>query len=437
MKDYKINFDIDTGSIKDALNMIASLSAGLYEQINSLKEKALTIDDKTKDQLKKEIENLFKPAGLNYNEIINESLKSKKRFSDITGTISNEEELKDALAQFKKDVFSKIIEVLHSDKGDEKQKGIYFELLNELSLNETGGIISDIDDKISSLIKKRLFAKDLEDIRLISVEIENLKRKKSSIENNHTVLDELDLLNKKYVVEQKLHSLKGDNSRLFIDDLMQELNGLERSVITEEEQVKYLELKKQLLKEISLFREGGIKSESFNEIKENIDKGFGNTDWYKVQRAAVESLSDNIDVLLTKSWERSFGEANSFLEQFILNVSKALANLAAESAAKGLFSSITTPGGGGIFGFLSGLIPFLAGGGIVTKPTLSVVGEKGPEAVIPLNGNLPGFNAGSFNLEKYLNKVNDWQSNLTFRQRGEDLYASTAKQERINKKYNY
>lgn len=37
--------------------------------------------------------------------------------------------------------------------------------------------------------------------------------------------------------------------------------------------------------------------------------------------------------------------------------------------------SITTPN-----------IPYLASGGIVTRPTLAVIGEAGPEAVIPLNG---------------------------------------------------
>jgi TP901 family phage tail tape measure protein len=36
-------------------------------------------------------------------------------------------------------------------------------------------------------------------------------------------------------------------------------------------------------------------------------------------------------------------------------------------------------------GTLGGSIPFLASGGIVTSPTLSVIGESGPEAVIPLD----------------------------------------------------
>ena len=40
---------------------------------------------------------------------------------------------------------------------------------------------------------------------------------------------------------------------------------------------------------------------------------------------------------------------------------------------------------GSIGGAIKGLIPGLASGGIVTRPTLAVVGEAGPEAVIPLN----------------------------------------------------
>jgi len=44
-------------------------------------------------------------------------------------------------------------------------------------------------------------------------------------------------------------------------------------------------------------------------------------------------------------------------------------------------------------GFLGGLIPF-ADGGIVTGPTPALIGEAGPEAVIPLNqlGSVTGAN---------------------------------------------
>jgi hypothetical protein len=42
-------------------------------------------------------------------------------------------------------------------------------------------------------------------------------------------------------------------------------------------------------------------------------------------------------------------------------------------------------GGGFLGGVVKGLIPGLATGGIVTAPTLAMVGESGPEAIIPLN----------------------------------------------------
>lgn len=58
----------------------------------------------------------------------------------------------------------------------------------------------------------------------------------------------------------------------------------------------------------------------------------------------------------------------------------------------------SVPGGGTIGNIVkgaipgAGLIPGLASGGIVTKPTLAVIGEAGPEAVLPLGrgGTIPG-----------------------------------------------
>ncbi len=48
------------------------------------------------------------------------------------------------------------------------------------------------------------------------------------------------------------------------------------------------------------------------------------------------------------------------------------------------------PGLGG-FGFDVPNIPYLAEGGIVTGPTLAMIGERGPEAVIPLSGRNSGM----------------------------------------------
>ena len=51
------------------------------------------------------------------------------------------------------------------------------------------------------------------------------------------------------------------------------------------------------------------------------------------------------------------------------------------------------PGLGGR-GFSVPNIPYLAEGGIVTGPTLAMIGENGPEAVIPLNGSNGGMGGG-------------------------------------------
>lgn len=56
-------------------------------------------------------------------------------------------------------------------------------------------------------------------------------------------------------------------------------------------------------------------------------------------------------------------------------------------AAKGMFDGI--PGAGSV-GAIVGKIPGFADGGIVTKPTLALIGEKGPEAIVPLGGGTPG-----------------------------------------------
>ena len=55
------------------------------------------------------------------------------------------------------------------------------------------------------------------------------------------------------------------------------------------------------------------------------------------------------------------------------------------------------PGIGGK-GFSMPDIPMLADGGIVTSPTLAIIGERGPEAVIPLTGRNAGAGMGTTNV---------------------------------------
>lgn len=56
------------------------------------------------------------------------------------------------------------------------------------------------------------------------------------------------------------------------------------------------------------------------------------------------------------------------------------------------------PGLGGK-GFSVPNIPYLADGGIVTAPTLAMVGERGPEAIIPLSGKSGGLGSVTINVQ--------------------------------------
>jgi hypothetical protein len=76
-----------------------------------------------------------------------------------------------------------------------------------------------------------------------------------------------------------------------------------------------------------------------------------------------------------------------------ISATAALSSYAAAAAGIGAQSPVIPPSsgntGGGFGGslpdYLKNQIPFLAAGGIVTSPTLSMIGEAGPEAVIPLS----------------------------------------------------
>ncbi len=84
---------------------------------------------------------------------------------------------------------------------------------------------------------------------------------------------------------------------------------------------------------------------------------------------------------LSKSIVRAFLE----LPTRIGNIFKGI-GLAIKNAVPWLFDLLSAGGAalGGLGDLLGGVMPF-ASGGIVTRPTLGMVGEAGPEAIIPLN----------------------------------------------------
>lgn len=84
------------------------------------------------------------------------------------------------------------------------------------------------------------------------------------------------------------------------------------------------------------------------------------------------------------------------------------------------YSGLTAPGGSGPTrgrgdDFLGGRIPKLAKGGIVTRPTLALIGEAGPEAVVPLGrNNAPNMGGGrtDFLLEQILDALGGFKAGV-------------------------
>lgn len=114
-------------------------------------------------------------------------------------------------------------------------------------------------------------------------------------------------------------------------------------------------------------------------------------------KSGIDEISDkflDLGSTLESVFVQAMNSEENFFKSFISGMKQALKALAAQIAAmmivKALLGGATggtsLAAGGGLKGVLGGLnIPFLADGGIVNGATLSVIGEAGPEAVIPLN----------------------------------------------------
>jgi phage-related minor tail protein len=65
------------------------------------------------------------------------------------------------------------------------------------------------------------------------------------------------------------------------------------------------------------------------------------------------------------------------------------------SAAAGFFSGLTSAVSNAVGSITSAKLPAMAGGGLVTKPTVALIGEAGPELVVPLSGIRGGISAAA------------------------------------------
>jgi len=101
-------------------------------------------------------------------------------------------------------------------------------------------------------------------------------------------------------------------------------------------------------------------------------------------RTPVDLIIDIVEGMVD-----AVNEAVERIVEFFLSIPKKIAGLGGKILAE------VTGGASGLVGKVIGAIPGLAEGGVVTRPTLAVIGENGPEAVVPLGKS---FGAGKFGL---------------------------------------
>ena len=117
------------------------------------------------------------------------------------------------------------------------------------------------------------------------------------------------------------------------------------------------------------------------------------TQGQELAKAGFQMFGD----VLTSSLDSALNSQEKFFDVFIKNIKKAITSLLVQLAVMTLISAImpATLGGlgktaftkGGIMTNLGKLmnIPAMADGGVVMGPQMALIGEAGPEAVIPLD----------------------------------------------------
>ena len=143
-------------------------------------------------------------------------------------------------------------------------------------------------------------------------------------------------------------------------------------------------------------------SENFRVMGASMDGvNFKYTTFNERQQTAIQGFK-MFGEILTTSLDNAMTSQENFFDSFVANIKKAIQSLLIQLAVLTLISAILPVSLGGIgkralstgsimqnLGSLMGVgentLPQLGNGGIVTGPTAALIGESGPEAVIPLN----------------------------------------------------
>jgi hypothetical protein len=117
------------------------------------------------------------------------------------------------------------------------------------------------------------------------------------------------------------------------------------------------------------------------------------TQFYQAGVTAGQALVDGVRAAIAAAG-LSIGADGNIISPETQSAASSVSAVAAKSKAKPKASSSKKPAAPVINqGLLNKLarIPAMAAGGIVTGPTLALIGEAGPEAVVPLSGRNSGM----------------------------------------------
>lgn len=179
---------------------------------------------------------------------------------------------------------------------------------------------------------------------------------------------------------------------------------------------------------VNALEKSGIDPTKYVNFSDPIEKQAKDADKaLKKLREDFTKFANGIGGALSRPLENMVGaifEGKDAMDSLVDSVKNLIEDLAKAVIKAGILSllgkkdQVKAEGGfTGILGSLLGIgvkaaVPFLADGGITTRPTLAMIGEAGPEAVVPLN-KMNAFQSQAQNLT------------LTTRWRGRDIEGST------------
>ena len=143
----------------------------------------------------------------------------------------------------------------------------------------------------------------------------------------------------------------------------------------------------------------------FTKAKDKVLTAFeGLWDWFKGLPGKLRDIGTTILNVLTTPWRTAFNQISRLWNSTIGSFSISIPSWVPIIGGKG-FSFPQMP-----------TIPALAEGGIVTRPTLALIGEAGPEAVVPLGrgggmmgGNVVNITVTSANPEAVIDAIRQYE----------------------------